>query len=76
MMAVLAEHGGGPMHIGKAVTLEGNADFDQIAIVYYPGIEFFFSLVRSNFFQSIVGGKQLGDDLAVLTVPILPHLRH
>lgn len=76
MMAVLAEHGGGPMHIGKAVTLEGNADFDQIAIVYYPGIEFFFSLVRSKFFNSIVGGKQLGDDLAVLTVPILPHLRH
>ena len=76
MMAVLAEHGGGLMHFGKAVTLEGNADFDQIAIVYYPGIEFFFSLVRSNFFQSIVGGKQLGDDFAVLTVPILPHLRH
>ena len=74
MFALFAEVGAGPMHIGEAVTLEGEADFDQVIIVFYPGVEFFGDMIRSEFYQGIFPGKQLGDDLSSLTVPILPHL--
>lgn len=74
MMGMMAELGIGPMHMGGAVTLEGDADFDQVAIVYYPGVEFFAEMVQSTFFTGIVGGKQLGDTLSSPTVPLLPHL--
>jgi len=74
MMSLMAEKGYGPMHIGSAVTLEGGADFDQVVIVYYPGSQYFADMVQSEFFTSIVGGKQLGDSLASPSVPLLPHL--
>ena len=74
MLALMAETGAGPIHIGQAVTLEGDAEFDQVIIVYYPGIEFFAEMVRSKFYTGIFGGKQLGDALSSLTVPLLPHL--
>ena len=74
MFALFAEVGAGPTHIGEAVTLEGEADFDQVIIVYYPGVEFFGEMITSEFYQGIFPGKQLGDDLSSLTVPILPHL--
>lgn len=74
MFALFAEAGAGPMHLGKAVTLEGEADFDQVIIVFYPGVGFFGDMIRSEFYQGIFPGKQLGDDLSSLTVPILPHL--
>ncbi len=74
MFALFAEVGAGPMHVGESVTLEGEADFDQVIIVYYPGVEFFDEMMTSEFYQSIFPGKQLGDDLSSLTVPILPHL--
>ncbi len=74
MMGLMAELGMGPTHMGKAVTLEGDAEFDQIAIVYYPGVEFFAHMVQSEFFTGIVGGKQLGDTLSSPSVPLLPHL--
>ena len=74
MFALFAEAGAGPMHIGESVTLEGEADFDQVIIVYYPGVEFFGEMITSEFYQGIFPGKQLGDDLSSLTVPILPHL--
>ena len=63
------------MHMGRAVTLEGEADFDNVIIVYYPGVEYFADLVQSEFFTEIVGGKQLGDTLSSVTVPLLPHLK-
>ena len=66
--------GNGPTHIGDAVTLEGDADFDQVVIVYYPGVEYFAEMLQSEFFTGIVGGKQLGDTLSSPTVPLLPHL--
>lgn len=62
------------MHIGKPVTPEGDADFDQIAIVYYPGVEFFAEMVQSTFYTDISGDKQLGDILSSPSVPLLPHL--
>jgi len=74
MFALFAEAGAGPMHMGEAVTLEGDADFDQVIIVFYPGVEFFGEMITSEFYQGIFPGKQLGDDLSSLTVPILPHL--
>ena len=74
MLSMLAEVGHGPVHLGRAVTLEDDVDFDQVVIVSYPGIEYFVELVQSKFFTGIVGGKQLGDDLSSPTVPILQHL--
>lgn len=70
-MASLAH---GPMHVGKAVTLEGDATFDQAIVVYYPGPGYFASLLESDFFRSIIGDKQLNDTQAVPTVPILSRL--
>lgn len=74
MMGLMAELGIGPMHMGKPVTLEGGAEFDQIAIVYYPGVEFFAEMVQSTFYTEIFGDKQLGDTLSSPSVPLLPHL--
>ena len=68
MFALFAEVGAGPMHFGKAVTLEGAADFDQVIIVFYPGVEFFGEMIVSQFYQGIFSGKQLGDDISSLTV--------
>lgn len=74
MLGMMAESGAGPMHMGRAVTLEGEAEFDRVAIVYYPGVQFFADLIRSEFFTSIVGDKQLADSLSAPSVPLLPHL--
>ena len=74
MMDGMAEGGYGPMHLGPAVRVEADHDFDQVVLVYYPGVEFFADLARSTFFQSIIGGKSLGDTQTNLTVPILERL--
>jgi len=74
MLAIMAEMGMGPMHFGRAVTLEGDADFDDVILVYYPGVEFFSELVQSKFYTGIAGGKQLNDTQSTITVPLLPHL--
>lgn len=74
MFNLFAEVGAGPTHVGEAVTLEGDAAFDQVIIVYYPGVKFFGEMIQSSFYTGIFGGKQLGDDLSSLTVPLLPHL--
>ena len=74
MLSVMARGGHGPAHIGGALTLEGTARFDNVIIVYYPGVEYFIRLVSSKFFTGIVGNKQLGDSLAMPTVPILDRL--
>jgi hypothetical protein len=74
LMSLMAELGHGPIHLGRAVTVEGDARFDQVAIVYYPGVQYFADMVRSEFFTGIVGGKQLEDTLSSVTVPLLPRL--
>ena len=74
MVGLFAAKGHGPSHVGKSVTLEGDAKFDDVHIVYYPGIDYLISLMRSNFYNGVVGGKQLGDTLAIPTVPILDRL--
>jgi len=74
MMGAMAEGGYGPLHLGRAVRVEGDHDFDAVALVYYPGVDFFADMVRSRFFQGIIDGKQLGDTQASITVPILDRL--
>jgi len=71
MMSMLSEVGHGPIHMGRAVSLEDDVDFDQVVIVSYPGIRYFVEMVQSRFYTGIFGGKQLGDDLSSPTVPIL-----
>jgi hypothetical protein len=74
MLGAMAEGGYGPLHMGRAVTVERDYEFDTVAIVYYPGVGFFADMATSRFFQGIVGDKQLGDTQAVVTVPILHRL--
>jgi len=74
MVGLFAANGHGPSHMGKSVTIEGDAEFDDVNIVYYPGIDYLISLMRSKFYNGIVGGKQLGDTQAIPTVPILDRL--
>lgn len=71
MMAAMARGGHGPLHMGTAVTLEGDASFDMVAFVYYPGVQYFHDLTGSTFFRNIIGDKRLGDTQATVTVPIL-----
>jgi hypothetical protein len=71
MAGLFAEGAHGPMHMGRAVTVEGDAGFDRVALVYYPGLDYMRELMASAFFNGIVGGKQPGDTLAALTVPVL-----
>lgn len=74
MAGMFAEGVHGPMHMGTAVTLEGDARFDRVALVYYPGIDYMQEMLTSTFFNGIVGDKQPGDTLAALTVPVLSRL--
>jgi hypothetical protein len=74
MMSLMARLGHGPMHMGRAITLQGDAEYDNVIIVFYPGVDYFAELLQSEFFSKAVQGKQLGDTLSLLTVPLLPHL--
>ncbi len=74
MLSRMAALGHGTMHVGRAVTVEGKADFEEVAIVYYPGVKYFSELLKSRFYQGIIGNKQLADTVAVPTVPILSKL--
>ena len=47
---------------------------EDVAIVYYPGVRFFSSMIQSEFFQGIIGDKQLGDTQSTITVPVLDRL--
>lgn len=74
MISGMAEGSYGPMHIGRAVSVEGDARFNTFAVVYYPGIDHVQAMIGSTFMNRIGGGKQLGDSLAVATIPILSRL--
>lgn len=71
MMRGMAEGGYGPMHVGRAVTVEGDSRFSSFAAVYYPGIDHMQAMLTSTFMNRIASGKQLGDTLAFATVPVL-----
>jgi len=74
MFGLMAEGVHGPMHMGRAVTLERDTRFERVALVYYPGVDYFRRMATSRFYQGILGGKQLGDSQASITVPILGRL--
>ncbi len=74
MMRAMAEGGYGPLHMGEAVALEGDADFDRVMINYYPGAEFFRSLMSSTFIQETVDSYRPSEMEALPTVPILDRL--
>ena len=71
MQDLMAERGYGPLHLAKAEALPGNFDFDNVAIVYYPGTNYFADMFGSTFYQRILPNKQLGDNQSTITVPIL-----
>ena len=70
----MAEGGYGPMHVGRAVAVEGDTEFAQFAAVYYPGIDHMHAMIGSAFMNRIAPGKQLADTLAVATIPVLSKL--
>ena len=74
MVRGMAEGGYGPMHMGRAVRVEGEHRFAQFAAVYYPGIDHMHEMIGSAFLNRIGPGKQLGDTLAVATIPVLSKL--
>jgi uncharacterized protein (DUF1330 family) len=74
MFELMAEMGNGPLHMGRAVTLERDTHYENVAIVYYPGVEYFRNMIESRFYQAIIGRKQLGDNQSSITVPILHRL--
>lgn len=74
MVSLMAEQGYGPMHAGRAVVMEGEAAFDEVVMIDYPGVRFFAEMFESTFFAAIIEGKQLGDSLSAVTVPLLAHL--
>lgn len=74
MLGAMAELGYGPLHSGAAVAVAGEVEFESIMLVYYPGVRFFSMLLQSEFFQNIIGDKQLGDYQATVTVPVLDKL--
>ena len=74
MFDLMAESGNGPVHLGSGVTVEGDASFDNVVIVDYPGVDYLAELVQSKYFIGIVGGKRLGAAMGMLSVPLLPHL--
>jgi hypothetical protein len=74
MFGLMAEGVHGPMHIGDAVPLEADDRFDRVALVYYPGVQYFADMMRSRFYRGIVGDKQLGDTQVSITVPVLDRL--
>jgi len=74
ILSLMAEVGHGPLHMGRAVSLQDDVDFDRVVIVYYPGVQYFIDMIRSTWYAGIFGNKQLGDNLSTPTVPILQHL--
>jgi hypothetical protein len=71
MQDLMADRGYGPLHLAKAEALPGDFNFDNVAIVYYPGTNYFADMFGSTFYQGILPNKQLGDNQSTITVPIL-----
>lgn len=75
MMRMLGEVDAGLQHFGWAEVLPGQAlelvnPWMHVALVYYPGKEFFLQLVKSTFWEKFGKDKKEGDTLAVLTCPM------
>lgn len=72
MMEMLSQSGGGIMEMGTAVQgSDGEAwsHFEQVAAVHYPDVNFFTKLIKSRWMMSTLQDKELGDTMALITVP-------
>jgi hypothetical protein len=74
MLHLMAEGQHGPIHLGRAINLDANIKFDQLALAYYPGFDYLRSMADSQFYADIDNLKQLNDSLTVVTVPLLNRL--
>jgi hypothetical protein len=74
MASRMAALGHGPLHVGRLVALENLARFDQVFATHYPSADYFAELLASQFFNNLTSSKQLGDYLAVFTIPITDRL--
>lgn len=74
MLSRMAALGHGPLHIGRAVALEGFARFDDLQFVHYPSAGYFADLLSSSFFQSILPHKQVQDTTWIPTIPFTDQL--
>ncbi len=70
LRARMAAHSHGPLHIGRAVSMEFNAGFDSIYIVHYPSARYYGDLLSSQFYHTLVDNHRLSDAMIVPTVPI------
>ena len=60
--------------MGRGVAVEGEHRYRNFVAVYYPGIDHMHAMVGSTFINRVGPGKQLGDTLAVATIPVLAKL--
>ncbi|MEM8995314.1 MAG: hypothetical protein AAGF23_11040 [Acidobacteriota bacterium] len=74
MLSLFAEQEHGPIHMGASVPIDHPLEYTSVALVYYPGVSYFQDLVRSTFFQGIIGDKQLADTMISITVPMTNQL--
>lgn len=70
MLGLMAENGYGPVHVGRAEAINGKTELGEVALVYYPGLNYFHSMATSTWFQDIIGNKQLAQSESTITVPI------
>ena len=62
------------LYVLSPVSVDGEPLYSQFAAVYYPGIDHMHAMIGSAFINRIGPGKQLGDTLAVATIPVLSRL--
>lgn len=74
MLALMAEGQVGPMHLGRAVALEGEHDFDTVAAVFYPNLQFLADLAGSELSRHLSAHEAAEDLHTVVTAPILYRL--
>ncbi|MEM1174441.1 MAG: hypothetical protein AAGA33_13815 [Pseudomonadota bacterium] len=74
MLSLFAEQAHGPIHMGTSAPIDFPLEYTSIALVYYPGTDYFHDLVTSTFFQGVIGDKQLADTMISITVPITNQL--
>ncbi len=80
MAIIMAETGFGPIHLGRVLETSGNLagdeehEFDAVALIAYPSLEFLADMAGSEFFRAAARDRKLGDLQTVLTAPILYRL--
>lgn len=74
LRARMAAHSHGPLHMGRAVSMEYNAGFDSIYAVHYPSARYYAQLLTSQYYHTLLNNYRLSDTMIVPTVPITDRL--